>query len=159
MKRTRSALAALGVWAAAGAACTMVGGGLTLTDAQQVVADMQTAPSELKIVGAVDRADRRYRTGEPIVLSVELSKEAYAAVLRVMPNGATTLLFPSAKRPSGRLAANAPLRLDGIAADQPGTVMFEITGVDEPTAKRALARVAHKMPVQTRFLTRRHAVA
>ena len=37
--------------------------------------------------------------------------------------------------------------------------MFEITGVDEPTAKRALARVAHKMPVKTRFVTRKHAVA
>src|SRR6266436_1393086 len=46
-----------------------------------------------------------------------------------------------------------------VAIVKPGTVMFEITGVDEPTAKRALARVAHKMPVQTRFLTRRHAVA
>ena len=45
------------------------------------------------------------------------------------------------------------------AVVKPGTVMFEITGVDEPTAKKALARVAHKMPVQTRFVARRHAVA
>ena len=45
------------------------------------------------------------------------------------------------------------------AVVKPGTVMFEITGVDEPTAKKALARVAHKMPVQTRFVQRRHAVA
>jgi len=42
---------------------------------------------------------------------------------------------------------------------KPGTVMFEITGVDEPTAKRALARVAHKMTVKTRFVSRKHAVA
>ena len=46
-----------------------------------------------------------------------------------------------------------------VAIVKPGTVMFEITGVDEPTAKRALARVAHKMPVPTRFISRRHAVA
>lgn len=45
------------------------------------------------------------------------------------------------------------------AVVKPGTVMFEVSGVDEVTAKRALARVAHKMPVQTRFLARRHAVA
>jgi large subunit ribosomal protein L16 len=45
------------------------------------------------------------------------------------------------------------------AVVKPGTVMFEITGVDEPTAKKALARVAHKMPVTTRFVTRKHAVA
>jgi len=45
------------------------------------------------------------------------------------------------------------------AVVKPGTIMFEISGVDEPTAKRALARVAHKMPVRTRFLARRRAVA
>ena len=46
-----------------------------------------------------------------------------------------------------------------VAIVKPGTVMFEITGVDEPTAKRALARVAHKMPVPCRFVARKHAVA
>lgn len=45
------------------------------------------------------------------------------------------------------------------AVVKPGTVLFEIAGVDEMTAKRAFARVAHKMPVKTRFVTRRHAVA
>lgn len=46
-----------------------------------------------------------------------------------------------------------------VAIVKPGTVMFEVTGVDERTAKQVLARVAHKMPVQTRFMERRHAVA
>jgi len=46
-----------------------------------------------------------------------------------------------------------------VAVVRPGTMMFEITGVDEPTAKRALARVAHKMPIRCRFVARRHAVA
>ena len=41
---------------------------------------------------------------------------------------------------------------------KPGTVMFEIGGVAEEVAKEALLRVAHKMPVRTRFLTRRHTV-
>src|SRR5947209_7777252 len=45
------------------------------------------------------------------------------------------------------------------AVVKPGTIMFEIGGVDEATAKRALARVAHKMPVKCRFVTRKHAVA
>jgi large subunit ribosomal protein L16 len=45
------------------------------------------------------------------------------------------------------------------AVVKPGTVMFEVAGVDMPTAKRCLARIAHKMPVQTRFVARRHAVA
>jgi large subunit ribosomal protein L16 len=45
------------------------------------------------------------------------------------------------------------------AVVKPGTVMFEVAGVDLPTAKRCLARIAHKMPVRCRFVTRRHAVA
>lgn len=39
---------------------------------------------------------------------------------------------------------------------KPGTVMYEVSGVSEDLAKRALLRVAHKMPVKTRFVTRRH---
>ncbi len=41
---------------------------------------------------------------------------------------------------------------------KPGTVMFEIGGVAEEVAKEALLRIAHKMPVRTRFIARRHAV-
>src|SRR5688500_13624459 len=45
------------------------------------------------------------------------------------------------------------------AVVKPGTVMFEVAGVDLPTATRCLARIAHKTPVQTRFVARRHGVA
>jgi large subunit ribosomal protein L16 len=44
------------------------------------------------------------------------------------------------------------------AVVKPGAIMFEVSGVDEMTAKRTLARVAHKMPLQTRFVVRRHTV-
>jgi len=46
-----------------------------------------------------------------------------------------------------------------VAIVKPGTVMFEVTGVDDFTAKKCLARLAHKLPVKTRFVERRHAVA
>ena len=46
-----------------------------------------------------------------------------------------------------------------VAIVKPGTMMFEVTGVDEVTAKKCLARIAHKMPVPCRFVARRHAVA
>ena len=45
------------------------------------------------------------------------------------------------------------------AVVKPGMMMFEIAGVDEPTAKRALARVAYKMSVPCRFVKRRHELA
>ncbi len=39
---------------------------------------------------------------------------------------------------------------------KPGTVIYELAGVSENIAKAALMRVAHKMPVRTRFVVRRH---
>lgn len=41
---------------------------------------------------------------------------------------------------------------------KPGTVLYEVGGVEEDVAKTALLRVAHKMPVRTRFVVRRHSV-
>ena len=46
-----------------------------------------------------------------------------------------------------------------VAIVKPGHVIFEIAGVDEATAKRALSRVAHKMPIRCRFISRKKAVA
>ncbi|HUS92121.1 MAG TPA: 50S ribosomal protein L16 [Phycisphaerae bacterium] len=43
-----------------------------------------------------------------------------------------------------------------VAVVKPGTVLFEISGVDEVTAKGALRRVAAKMPVRCRMIYRRH---
>nr|WP_206295654.1 50S ribosomal protein L16 [Humisphaera borealis] len=44
------------------------------------------------------------------------------------------------------------------AVVKPGTILFEIQGVEEKIAKQALARVAIKMPIATRFVTRKHAI-
>jgi len=43
-----------------------------------------------------------------------------------------------------------------VASVKPGTVMFEIGGVAEDVARKAILRVAHKMPVRCRFVSRRH---
>jgi large subunit ribosomal protein L16 len=49
--------------------------------------------------------------------------------------------------------------IDGwVACVKPGTVLFEIGGVDEEIAKQALVRVAHKMPIRCRFVSRRHSL-
>ena len=40
------------------------------------------------------------------------------------------------------------------AAVKPGTVLFELGGVDEEKAKIALKRVAHKMPIKVRMIRR-----
>jgi len=38
-----------------------------------------------------------------------------------------------------------------------GTVMFEVGGVTEDIARSTLASVAHKLPIKTRMIRRRHA--
>ena len=136
MSAGRLARVALALWAAAGAACGVVGDSERLTDAQQVVADMKIGPSDqqrggLTIVGAVDHADHRYHVGEPINLSIQVNQAAYVAVLRVISNGATTLVFPNRRHTSALLAANVPLHLPDpgapamIAAETPGVALFE----------------------------------
>ena len=43
-----------------------------------------------------------------------------------------------------------------VACVRPGTMLFEVAGVDETVARDALSRVAHKMPYRCRFVRRRH---
>lgn len=45
-----------------------------------------------------------------------------------------------------------------VAVVKPGTILFEVGGVDEATAKMAFSRVAHKMPIRCRMVRRRHAL-
>ena len=46
-----------------------------------------------------------------------------------------------------------------VACVKPGTILFEIGGTEEDTAKAALRRVAAKMPVRCRLVTRAHGLA
>ena len=43
-----------------------------------------------------------------------------------------------------------------VASVRPGTMLFEVAGVEETVARDALTRVAHKMPYRCRFVRRRH---
>ena len=42
-----------------------------------------------------------------------------------------------------------------VATIKPGTVLFEATGVDRATAQEAMRLAAQKLPVSTKFVTRR----
>jgi large subunit ribosomal protein L16 len=41
-----------------------------------------------------------------------------------------------------------------VAKVKPGTILFEMQGVSEETAREAMRLAAHKLPVKTRFLIR-----
>ena len=42
------------------------------------------------------------------------------------------------------------------AVVRPGTVLYELAGIPEDTARETCNRIAHKMPVRVRFVQRRH---
>ena len=41
------------------------------------------------------------------------------------------------------------------AVVKPGTILYEVAGISEDADRAAFARIAHKLPVATRFVTRR----
>jgi hypothetical protein len=114
--------------------------GRTLTDAQEAIATTQINHGELTIAGSVDREDTTYDPGQPITLSVKVNKNAHVAILRVLPNGDTTIVFPNKAHPKSDLAANAVLTVPGpgdavkIAAGKPGIVLFEFVASTEGDA-------------------------
>ncbi len=63
---------------------------------------------------------------------------------------------PVSKKPLETRMGTGKAEVDYWAARvKPGTMLFEIAGVPEATAKLALVRVAQKLPVRTRFIGRR----
>lgn len=66
---------------------------------------------------------------------------------------------PISKKPLETRMGTGKADVDYWAARvRKGTILFEIAGVPEATAKLAFVRVASKMPVKTRFVARRVSV-
>lgn len=73
--------------------------------------------------------------------------------IRIFPNKSIT------KKPLETRMGKGKAEVDQwVACVKPGTVMYEIGGVEEDVARVALLRVAHKMPIRCRFVTRRHVI-
>jgi hypothetical protein len=127
-------LAAATAYAIAGAALARV----TLSDAQQVIAALQFPPNRLHVVGGVLGGE--FGAGKPIVLSAEVDRPAYIAVLQVMRSGDTTEVFPSRMRPEGLVAAGTPLHITvpapttANAADRSSTVLYEFIAATKGTS-------------------------
>ena len=41
-----------------------------------------------------------------------------------------------------------------VAVDKEGKILFEVSGVDEATAREALRLASHKLPIRTKFVTK-----
>ncbi|RJQ53565.1 MAG: 50S ribosomal protein L16 [Actinobacteria bacterium] len=62
---------------------------------------------------------------------------------------------PVTKKPAEtRMGSGKGSPENWVAVVKPGRVMFEVAGVDETVAREAMRLASHKLPVQTRFVTR-----
>ena len=102
------------------------------------------------LVARTDRMDARHIEAGRVAVSHFLQREGRVFV-RIFPHKPVT-----AKPLEVRMGTGKGEVAVWTAVVKPGTVMFEVSGVTEDLAKTALLRVAHKLPVRTRFVSRRH---
>lgn len=69
--------------------------------------------------------------------------------IRVFPHQPMTAKPTGVKMGSGKGAIS-----HYEAKVRPGTIIFELGGVDEATAREAFYKAAHKLPVKTKFVTK-----
>jgi large subunit ribosomal protein L16 len=72
--------------------------------------------------------------------------------IRIFPHIAVTRKPQDVKMGSGK---GSPEFF--VAKVRPGTILFEMQGVSEETAREAMRLAAHKLPVKTKFLMREEA--
>jgi len=87
------------------------------------------------------------------VAAMHFLKREGKLFIRVFPDK------PISKKPLETRMGTGKAEVEYWAARvKPGTILYEIAGVPEATAKKALVRVAMKMPVRCRFVGRRLSV-
>ncbi|MFO8174368.1 MAG: 50S ribosomal protein L16 [Gemmatimonadota bacterium] len=64
---------------------------------------------------------------------------------------------PITQKPAETRMGKGKGNLEGwVAVVKPGRIMFELEGVDEVTATRAMELASAKLPIKTRFVVREH---
>jgi large subunit ribosomal protein L16 len=76
-------------------------------------------------------------------------KRAGQVWIRIFPDRPVTMKAAETRMGSGKGAVD-----HYVSVVKPGRILFEITGVDEATAKEALTQASHKLPIATAFIKR-----
>ena len=97
---------------------------------------------------------------EPGWITNRQIESARVAITRHMRRGGKVWIniFPDkpfTKKPAETRMGSGKGNPEGwVAVVKPGRVMFELAGVDEPTAKEAMRLAGHKLPIKSRFVRR-----
>nr|YP_010537613.1 ribosomal protein L16 [Tenuicylindrus belgicus]UYC31530.1 ribosomal protein L16 [Tenuicylindrus belgicus] len=69
--------------------------------------------------------------------------------IKIFPDKSVTARAAESRMGSGKGAVDY-----WVATVKPGTVLFEISGVSQETAKAALSLAAYKLPIKTKFINK-----
>jgi large subunit ribosomal protein L16 len=84
------------------------------------------------------------------VVASQMVKGGGKLYIRIFPHKSVTAIPAETRMGKGKGEVEY-----WAAVVKPGTILYEISGLSEDLARQTFARVAHKMPVRCRFVTRR----
>ncbi len=112
----------------------------------------------------VDFGDYGLQALEAVWLTANQIEAARVAITRHVRRGGQVWIrvFPDkpfTKKPAETRMGTGKGNPEGwVAVVRPGRMLFEMSGVDESLAKEAMRLAAHKLPIKTRFVTRKEQV-
>ena len=102
---------------------------------------------------------------EPAWLTARQIEAARRAITRHVRRGGNiwVCIFPdksvTKKAAETRMGSGKGAPDHWVAVVKPGRILFEMAGVDEAVAKEAMRLASHKLPIDTKFITRETVVA
>ena len=102
---------------------------------------------------------------EPAWLTARQIEAARRAITRYVRRGGDIWVCVFPNKPVTKKAAETRMGSGKGAPDhwvavvKPGRILFEMSGVNEEAAKEAMRLASHKLPIDTRFVTRETVVA
>ncbi len=108
----------------------------------------------------LDKGDFGLVAKEGAWITANQIEAARVAMTRYMKRGGKVWInifphMPITKKPVGTRQGKGKGNVEAwVAVVKEGKILFEIAGVDEATAREALRLAAHKLPIQTKFITR-----
>lgn len=114
--------------------------------------------------GDVNFGDYALQAIEPSWITSRQIEAARRAVVRYVKRGGKLWIrvFPDkpvTQKPAETRMGSGKGTVDHyVAVVKPGRIIFEITGVDEETAREAFRLASHKLPMKTQFLVKEESV-
>ncbi len=108
----------------------------------------------------LDKGDFGLVAKEGAWITANQIEAARVAMTRYMKRGGKVWInifphMPITKKPVGTRQGKGKGNVEAwVAVVKEGKILFEIADVDEATAREALRLAAHKLPIQTKFISR-----